>query len=477
EPAVAYATSNHASTSLGSPTTSTTASTCPNPRNNVPYRCGDSGCSISGGSSTSARSSSNGSDSGGCSSSRGRGSSRGRSNCGHSSSSDHRSSSNCGYSSSASGSLHRGALSDPASTHNDSGASICFFRDCTDLTPLHTPITFALADPSVGSVVAHRTTILPCSVAPSGFLTGYYTPSFFRNLVGVSHLHDLGFVTTFALDEPVASCTIGATGVPLATFHREPCFGLYSLHTGSHHTGSGLPESLASLPRSPVPPCTPCVEGRHHAASHSSSFPPTTAPFQTLHLDFWGPSLVCGPRQERYFLIVVDDYSRYTTLLPMQRKADVPTVLEPWLLVRGDAQALCGLRLHSDHGVRYDAHQLNLWPSDTWPRVMPRPVPAVSGGAGGAIAEGEGTGAAGAGGVGSGGARGVGMEVTLVEDTASSSRRPHPASPPDFPSVPQFPPRSSLRPVAAEHGGVPAGGTGGPEGVGGGGAGSGGAGV
>ncbi|CAI7766281.1 unnamed protein product [Closterium sp. NIES-54] len=79
----------------------------------------------------------------------------------------------------------------------------------------------------------------------------------------------------------------------------------------------GLPESLAPLPHSPAPPCTPCVEGWQRVAPHSSSFPPITAPFQTLHLDVWGPSLALGPRQECYFLIVVDDYSRYTTVFPL----------------------------------------------------------------------------------------------------------------------------------------------------------------
>ncbi|CAI7790739.1 unnamed protein product [Closterium sp. NIES-54] len=215
------------------------------------------------------------------------------------------------------------------------GASSCFFCDCTDLTPLHTSVTVALADPSVGSVVAKSTTTLPYPAAPSGFLTGYYTPSFSRNLVGVRHLHDLGVVTTFPLHELFASCTVGATAAPLATFHREPGSGLYSLHTGSHHTGSGLPESLAPLPCSPAPLCTPCVEGQQRAAPHSSSFPPTTAPLQTLHLDVWGPSPVPGPHQKHYFLIVVDDYSRCTTVFPLRRKADVPTVLKPWLLVRG----------------------------------------------------------------------------------------------------------------------------------------------
>ncbi|CAI7781037.1 unnamed protein product [Closterium sp. NIES-53] len=99
----------------------------------------------------------------------------------------------------------------------------------------------------------------------------------------------------------------------------------------SHLLVSGLPRSLPSLPRSPAPPCLPCVEGRQRAAPHSSSFPPTTAPLQTLHTDVWGPAPVGGTDQEHYFLLVFDDYTRYTTVFPLWRKADVSV-----------------LRLHSD---------------------------------------------------------------------------------------------------------------------------------
>ncbi|CAI7732951.1 unnamed protein product, partial [Closterium sp. NIES-53] len=51
---------------------------------------------------------------------------------------------------------------------------------------------------------------------------------------------------------------------------------------------SGLPRSLPPLPPSPGPPCFPCVEGRQRATPHSSSFPPTTAPLQTLHMGVKG---------------------------------------------------------------------------------------------------------------------------------------------------------------------------------------------
>ncbi|CAI7905431.1 unnamed protein product, partial [Closterium sp. NIES-53] len=83
---------------------------------------------------------------------------------------------------------------------------------------------------------------------------------------------------------------------------------------------SGLPRSLPPLPSGPAPTCVPCVEGRQRAAPHSSEFPPTEAPLQTLHMDVWGPARVRGQGHERYFLLVVDDYSRYTTVFPLRSK-------------------------------------------------------------------------------------------------------------------------------------------------------------
>ncbi|CAI5968802.1 unnamed protein product, partial [Closterium sp. NIES-64] len=50
------------------------------------------------------------------------------------------------------------------------------------------------------------------------------------------------------------------------------------------------------------------------------------APLQTLHMDVWGPACVCGQGHERYFLLVVDDYSRYTTVFPLRSKGDVTEI-------------------------------------------------------------------------------------------------------------------------------------------------------
>ncbi|CAI7814606.1 unnamed protein product [Closterium sp. NIES-54] len=163
---------------------------------------------------------------------------------------------------------------------------------------------------------------------------------------------------------------------------------------GDEHGRRSLPPLLPS----PAPPCLPCVEGWQRAAPHSSSFTPTTAPLQTLHMDVWGPARVSGQGRERYFLLVVDNYTGYTTVFPLRSKGRVVDVLIPWIctvrlqLRERFSTDLPVLRLHSDRGVmevartsmihaaalyflwpfavRYAAHQLNLWPRVSLPETL-----------------------------------------------------------------------------------------------------------
>ncbi|CAI7893113.1 unnamed protein product [Closterium sp. NIES-54] len=225
----------------------------------------------------------------------------------------------------------------------DSGASRSFFRDRTTLKPLSRPVAVSLADPSRGPVLASFSTVLPCPAAPSGTLSGLYLPSFSTNLVNGADLQDQGVDQFTPASQRVTQCTCARTGRHLATFTRRPGSSLYTLSTESapvpasgqvaassqvfaaasgsglesapcscrllshqtllwhHRLGhpslprlrgmascvlvSGLPRSLPPLPLGPAPTCVPCVEGRQRAAPHSSEFPPTEAPLQTLHMD------------------------------------------------------------------------------------------------------------------------------------------------------------------------------------------------
>ncbi|CAI7855287.1 unnamed protein product [Closterium sp. NIES-53] len=294
----------------------------------------------------------------------------------------------------------------------DSGALRCFFRDSTTLTPLSAPVPVRLVDPSGGPVLARSSTMLPWRAVPSGSLTRLHLPSFSTNLVSTAALKDAMVTTTTPGGQRVSICTCTRTGRHLATFTRRPGSGLYTLATEprqvaasaqvsssgpvappcscrllSHQTllwhhrlghpslprlrgmhsrllVSGLPRSLPPLPPSPAPPCLPCVEGQQRAAPHSSSFPPMTAPLQTLHMDVWGPARVSGQGREHYILLVVDDYTRYTTVFPLRSKGEVVDVLIPWIravslqLRERFRQDLPVLRLHSDRGGEFSSDLL-----------------------------------------------------------------------------------------------------------------------
>ncbi|CAI7780352.1 unnamed protein product, partial [Closterium sp. NIES-54] len=230
----------------------------------------------------------------------------------------------------------------------DSGASRSFFRDRTTLTPLSRPVAVSLADPSGGPVLASFSTVFPCPAGPSGSLSGLYLPSFTRTCL----------YTLSTKSPPVsASGQVAASSqVFAAASGSSPTSAPCSCHLLSHQTllwhhrlghpslprlrgmasrvlVSGVPRSVPSLPSGPAPTCVPCVEGRQRAAPNSSEFPPTEAPLQTLHMDVWSTARVRGQGHERYFLLVVDDYSRYTTVFPLRSKGEVTEGHERYFLL------------------------------------------------------------------------------------------------------------------------------------------------
>ncbi|CAI7733105.1 unnamed protein product [Closterium sp. NIES-54] len=267
----------------------------------------------------------------------------------------------------------------------NSGASQCFFRDHTTVTPLSAPVPVAQADPTSGPAVARSSTTLLCPADPSGFLTGLYIPSFSRNLVGVGYLQDRGITVTFpahgrtpisesgqvilspqvaVFGQVAVSAQVAVSGLVavscscrslahLSVFWHH-CLGHSSLprlrNMASHCLVLGLLHIFPSLPPSLAPPCTPCVAGRLRATPHSSSLRLATAPFQTLQLDVWGPAPTRGPERERYCLVVVDDYSRYTTVFPLMKKSEVTSTLTQWLLATEGTRGSRVRCLHSDRG-------------------------------------------------------------------------------------------------------------------------------
>ncbi|CAI7838442.1 unnamed protein product [Closterium sp. NIES-53] len=316
----------------------------------------------------------------------------------------------------------------------DSGTSRCFFRDSTTLTPLPAPVPVRLANPSEGPVVARSSTVLPCLAVLFGSLSGLHLPSFSTNL-------------------RVSICTCTWTGRHLATFTRRPGSSLYTLATKPpqvaasdqvsasrqvgascscrllahqtllwhHHLGhpslpclrgmhscllvSGLPRSLPPLPPSPAPPCLPCVKGRQRAARHTSSFPPTNAPLQTLHMDVkcevctilipciravrlqlrerFGKDLpvlrLHSDRGGEFSSDLLRDFCRGEGITQSFTLPDSPPqngIAERRIGLVMEVARTSMIHAAAPHflwsfAVRYAAHQLNLWPLVSLPETSP----------------------------------------------------------------------------------------------------------
>ncbi|CAI7888035.1 unnamed protein product [Closterium sp. NIES-53] len=220
----------------------------------------------------------------------------------------------------------------------DSGASSCFFRDSTTLTPLSTPVPVRLADPSGNLVMARSSTVLPCPAVPSGSLSGLHLPLFSANLVSTAALQDAMVTTTTPRGVRVRSGS--------RLFLVSPPVALGS--------------SVAPPPGSPLP-ATPSWHALSPSCLWSSLVPASPA---TLACPA-RPSLRRGAAsRERYFLQVVDDYTRYTTVFPLRRKGQVVDVLIPRIctvrlqLRERFGQDLLVLRLHSDRGGEFSSNLL-----------------------------------------------------------------------------------------------------------------------
>ncbi|CAI7841216.1 unnamed protein product, partial [Closterium sp. NIES-53] len=260
-------------------------------------------------------------------------------------------------------------------------AALGAIKSAAALGACESSVAVSLADPTGGPVVARASIVLPCPAVPSGSLSGLHLPTFSTNLVSNATLQDVWVDTFTPGGQRVAICMCSRTGRHLATSGDYVESGVYVsvlLVSGTLPPESPLapppwspltaaspqhalpspclwPSQVPALP--PVLACTAlpfCVEGRQRAVPHSSEFPPTTSPLQTLHMDVWSPAPVGGTDQERYFLLVVDDYTRYTTDFPLCRKADISSVLIPWIhatrcqLRDRFSRDLPVLRLHSD---------------------------------------------------------------------------------------------------------------------------------
>ncbi|CAI7805471.1 unnamed protein product [Closterium sp. NIES-53] len=243
------------------------------------------------------------------------------------------------------------------------GASCYFFRDCTTLTPLPAPVSDRLADPSGGPVLARSSTVLPLPLpsrmqctTPGGqrvsistcTRTGHHLATFTRR-PGSSQ-----YTLTTEPPQVAASAQVSASGQVAAPARVASCRTRLSCST----------TDLVTPPRHAFVACTPTSLFLVFLCLFLRSRPRLPHPAFLVSRSGSAPLLTPPRGCERYFLLVVDDYTRYTTVFPLRSKGEDSDVLIPWIRAvrlqlrewfREDLPVLC---LHSDRGGEFSSDLL-----------------------------------------------------------------------------------------------------------------------
>ncbi|GKA35763.1 putative ribonuclease H-like domain-containing protein [Tanacetum coccineum] len=78
--------------------------------------------------------------------------------------------------------------------------------------------------------------------------------------------------------------------------------------------------------------CVSCLKGKQHRASCKSKvLNPITKPLFMLHMDLFGPTFVSSLMYKKYFLVVTDDYSRFTWVFFLTTKDETSEILQNFI--------------------------------------------------------------------------------------------------------------------------------------------------
>ena len=84
--------------------------------------------------------------------------------------------------------------------------------------------------------------------------------------------------------------------------------------------------NLPIVMKSKLPFCTACKLGKSHALPFPLSDSQCTKPLELIHSDLWGPSPLPSNNGHRFYVIFVDDFSRFCWFYPLQSKSEVSTI-------------------------------------------------------------------------------------------------------------------------------------------------------
>jgi len=204
----------------------------------------------------------------------------------------------------------------------------------------------------------------------------YYIPNLALNLISVGQLCEQGLNVYFStsgvqVQDPQTKHIIG-TGRRVGRL-----FELQSLHLPKDHISTATVNSLihqwhlrlGHASASKIQPlisrgllgstkfesfdCLHCKLGKQPALSFNRSVSISDSPFDLIHSDIWGPSPVSSINGFRYFVLLIDDFSRFTWIYFLKNRSELPQIYISFArMVK--TQFSCAIKiLRTDNAMEY----------------------------------------------------------------------------------------------------------------------------
>ena len=211
-----------------------------------------------------------------------------------------------------------------------------------------------------------------------------YVPDFHFNLVSISKListlhYTLIFSDDFCKIQEVSSLKmIGLAKLKEGLYHlvvskeRQlplPNTSLVNTSTSTPITTSNLwhfrlghlsgnrlnilHQHFSFIPKHVDDACDVCHLAKQRRLSYSPSMSRASKIFELIHMDIWGPFSKTSVHGHKYFLTILDDYSRYTWVVLLKSKAEVKLNVENFIIMienQFETKVKC---IRSDNGPEF----------------------------------------------------------------------------------------------------------------------------
>nr|GEX79226.1 uncharacterized mitochondrial protein AtMg00810-like [Tanacetum cinerariifolium] len=106
--------------------------------------------------------------------------------------------------------------------------------------------------------------------------------------------------------------------------------------------------------------CVACKKGKQHSASYKTK--PVSSvdqPLYRLHMDLFGPTFVKSLNKKSYCLVVIDDYSRFTSVFFLATKDETSPILKTFITGLENQLSLKVKVIRSDNRLEFKNNDLN----------------------------------------------------------------------------------------------------------------------